>query len=106
MRLLTCQTMRDGVMVSGAFLLMGAVLIYAAAHFLPAIDLLKLIVNVLGIVCLLLAPVILISMPESPSLSTRKTWGGVFIIFPHFLSAASSLPIRLITSMARSRLVP
>jgi hypothetical protein len=61
MRLLTCQTMRDGVMVSGAFLLMGAVLIYAAAHFLPAIDLLKLIVNVLGIVCLLLAPVILIS---------------------------------------------
>jgi hypothetical protein len=61
MRLLTCQTMRDGVMVSGAFLLMGAVLIYAAARFLPAVASLPLIANVLGIVCLLLAPVILIS---------------------------------------------
>ena len=40
---------RDGVMVSGAFLLMGAVLIYAAANLLPAIDLLRLVVNVIGI---------------------------------------------------------
>lgn len=61
MRLLTCQTMRDGVLVSGAFLLMGAVLIYAAARFLPAVFSLPLIANVLGIACLLLAPVILIS---------------------------------------------
>lgn len=61
MRLLTCQTMRDGVVVSGAFLLVGAVLIYAAANLLPAIDLLRLVANVIGIACLLLAPLILIS---------------------------------------------
>jgi hypothetical protein len=53
--------MRDGVMVSAAFLATGAILIYAAANLLPAIDLLKLVVNVLGIACLLLAPIILIS---------------------------------------------
>jgi hypothetical protein len=61
MRLLTCQTMRDGVMVSAAFLVMGGVLIYAAARFLPAVASLPLIANVLGIICLLLAPIILIS---------------------------------------------
>jgi hypothetical protein len=61
MRLLTCETMRDGVVVSAAFLLTGAVLIYAAGHFLPAVAALPLIANVLGVICLLLAPLILIS---------------------------------------------
>ena len=61
MRLLTCQTMRDGVMVSAAFLVMGGVLIYAAAKLLPAAFSLPLIANVLGIACLLLAPIVLIS---------------------------------------------
>ena len=37
MRLLTCETMRDGVIVSAVFLIMGAVLIYAAANFLPPV---------------------------------------------------------------------
>ncbi len=61
MRLLTCETMRDGVIVSVVFLLIGAVLIYAAANFLPAVASLPLIANVLGIICLLLAPLVLIS---------------------------------------------
>jgi len=61
MRLLTCETMRDGVIVSAVFLLMGAVLIYAAANFLPPVASLPLIANVLGIICLLLAPLVLIS---------------------------------------------
>jgi len=61
MRLLTCETMRDGIVVSTAFLLTGAVLIYAAGHFLPAVGALPLIANVLGVICLLLAPLILIS---------------------------------------------
>lgn len=61
MRLLTCETMRDGVIVSAVFLVMGAVLIYAAANFLPPVASLPLIANVLGIICLLLAPLVLIS---------------------------------------------
>ncbi len=61
MRLLTCETMRDGVVVSAVFLLMGAVLTYAAANFLPPVASLPLIANVLGIICLLLAPLVLIS---------------------------------------------
>jgi hypothetical protein len=61
MRLLTCETMRDGVILSAAFLLIGAALIYAAANFLPAVAALPLIANVLGILCLLLAPLVLIS---------------------------------------------
>lgn len=61
MRLLTCKTMRDGVLVSGAFLVVGAVLIYAAGRLLPAVAALPLIGNVLGVACLLLAPIVLIS---------------------------------------------
>jgi hypothetical protein len=61
MRLLTCETMRDGVIVSVVFLLMGSVLIYAAANVLPPVASLPLIANVLGIICLLLAPLVLIS---------------------------------------------
>lgn len=61
MRLLSCETMRDGVIVSGVFLVTGAVLIHAAANFLPPVASLPLIANVLGIICLLLAPLVLIS---------------------------------------------
>jgi hypothetical protein len=61
MRLLTCETMRDGVVVSAAFLVVGAVLIYAAGHLLPAVASLPLVANVLGVICLLLAPLVLIS---------------------------------------------
>jgi uncharacterized membrane protein len=53
--------MRDGVIVSAVFLIMGAVLIYAAAHWLPPVASLPLAANVVGIICLLLAPLVLIS---------------------------------------------
>ncbi len=61
MRLITCETMRDGILVSAAFLTVGVVLIYAAAKLLPDVAYLPLIANVLGIVSLFIAPVTLIS---------------------------------------------
>jgi hypothetical protein len=61
MRLITCETMRDGIVVSTAFLGIGAVLIYAAGSFLPDVAALRLVANVLGIVSLFLAPIVLIS---------------------------------------------
>ncbi len=61
MKFLSCDTMREGVIVSASFLLTGAVLIFAASRLLPDVAYLPLIANVLGIVTLLLAPVILIS---------------------------------------------
>jgi hypothetical protein len=61
MKLLSCDTMREGVVVSGAFLVVGAVLIFFAARLLPDVAYLPLIANVLGIISLLLAPLILIS---------------------------------------------
>jgi hypothetical protein len=63
MKLLSCNTMREGVIVSGAFLVVGATLIFFAAYLLPStnISYLPLIANFLGIVSLLLAPLILIS---------------------------------------------
>jgi hypothetical protein len=66
MRLLTCETMRDGVIVSAVFLILGEVLIYAAANLLPPVASLPLIANVLGIICLLLAPLVLISTFLAP----------------------------------------
>jgi hypothetical protein len=61
MKFLSCETMREGVIVSGAFLAVGAVLIFFAAHLLPAVAYLPLVANVLGIVSLLLSPLVLIS---------------------------------------------
>lgn len=61
MKLLSCDTMREGVIVSGAFLVMGATLIVFAARLLPDVAYLPLIANVLGIASLLFAPLVLIS---------------------------------------------
>jgi len=61
MKFLSCETMRDGVIVSASFLLTGTVLIFLASRLLPDVAYLPLIANVLGIVTLLLAPLILIS---------------------------------------------
>jgi len=61
MKLLSCDTMREGVIVSGAFMVMGAVLILFAKFLLPSFAYLPLVANVIGIVSLLLAPLILIS---------------------------------------------
>jgi hypothetical protein len=56
MKLLSCDTMREGVIVSGAFLVVGATLIFFAARLLPNVAYLPLVANVFGIVSLLLAP--------------------------------------------------
>jgi hypothetical protein len=61
MRLITCETMRDGILVALAFLGIGVVLIYAAANFLSDVASLRLVASVLGIVSLFFAPIILIS---------------------------------------------
>ena len=61
MKLLSCETMRDGVLVSGAFLVVGMVLIFLASRVLPDIAYLPIVADILGIICLLLAPLILIS---------------------------------------------
>jgi hypothetical protein len=53
--------MRDGVIVSVAFLLMGAVLIFFASRILPQVAYLPLISMVSGIILLLIAPVTLVS---------------------------------------------
>jgi len=61
MKIISCNTMRDGVIVSIVFLLMGAVMIVFASRILPQVAYLPLIANVLGIILLLIAPVTLIS---------------------------------------------
>ena len=53
--------MRDGVIVSIVFLVMGAVMILFASRILPQVAYLPLIANVLGIILLLIAPITLIS---------------------------------------------
>ena len=61
MRLISCDTMREGVIVSLAFLLIGSGLVFVAANIMPQVAYLPLIANVLGIICILFAPFILIS---------------------------------------------
>ena len=61
MKFLSCDTMREGVIVSAAFLVVGAVLIVFASRLLPDVASLPLVANVLGIVSLLLAPLVLLS---------------------------------------------
>ncbi len=61
MKLLSCNTMREGVILSGVFLVVGATLIFFASHLLPNVAYLPMIANVLGIIALLLAPLLLIS---------------------------------------------
>lgn len=61
MQLISCTTMREGVIVSMAFLIIGAGLIFLASSVMPSVLYLPLIANVLGIVCVLFAPFILIT---------------------------------------------
>ena len=61
MKLISCTTMREGVIVSMVFLLMGGGLVFLAASILPKVAYLPLIANVIGIICILFAPFILIS---------------------------------------------
>jgi len=61
MKLISCNTMRDGVIVSLIFLLMGAAMILFASRVLPQVAYLPLIANILGIFMLLIAPITLIT---------------------------------------------
>ena len=61
MKLISCNTMREGVIVSGAFLVAGVILLLVASSgVLPSVAHLPLVFDVLGIFCLLFAPVILV----------------------------------------------
>ena len=60
MKMISCKTMREGVIVSGAFLAVGVVMLFmASSSMLPDIPYLALIFNVVGIISLLFAPVLL-----------------------------------------------
>lgn len=61
MKLISCDTMREGVIVSLVFLIIGTGLIFAAAKVMPDVIYLPLVTNVLGIICILFSPFILIS---------------------------------------------
>mgnify|MGYP001430221182 CR=1 FL=1 len=61
MRFLSCETMREGVIVSASFLVTGVILLFLiSSGIIPSAFYLPLIFNVLGIFCLLFAPLILI----------------------------------------------
>lgn len=61
MKFLSCDTMREGVIVSFSFLIVGVVLLFSAMKLLPDVAHLPLIADVLGIISLLLAPAVLLS---------------------------------------------
>ncbi len=61
MKVISCDTMREGVIVSFAFLIIGSGLVFVAANLIPQVAYLPLVANVLGIICILFAPFILIS---------------------------------------------
>jgi uncharacterized membrane protein len=61
MKIISCRTMREGVLVSGAFLVAGLVLLLVASSgLLPEAAYLPLIFDVAGAFCLLFAPVLLL----------------------------------------------
>lgn len=61
MKLVSCNTMREGVIVSFSFLIVGVVLLFSAIKLLPNVAYLPMIANVLGVISLLMAPVVLVS---------------------------------------------
>ena len=58
---LGCETMREGVMVTAIFLVVGIVLILAGINVVPDIAYMKHIVLAVGFFLMLFAPVILVS---------------------------------------------
>lgn len=53
--------MRDGIIVAMTFLIIGGGLIFLASSIIPNVAYFPLIANVLGIVCVLLAPITIIT---------------------------------------------
>lgn len=58
---LGCETMREGVVVTAIFLVVGIVLILAGINVVPDFAYMKHIVLLVGFLLLLFAPVILVS---------------------------------------------
>lgn len=61
MKIIGCDTMREGIIVAFVFLVFGSILIFLANTVLPDIFYTPLITMLLGIVCILMVPIILIS---------------------------------------------
>jgi hypothetical protein len=60
MKLISCDTMRDGIIASLSFLIIGGGLVFLAQSILPNVFYLPQITSLLGIACILFSPVILI----------------------------------------------
>ncbi len=61
MKLISCDTMREGIIASLSFLVVGGGLVFLAQRVLPNVFYLPQITSLIGIACILFAPVILIS---------------------------------------------
>ncbi|HEC05528.1 MAG TPA: hypothetical protein ENJ12_01630 [Thiolapillus brandeum] len=59
--ILGCQTMREGVVVTAVFLVVGIVLVLAGVNIVPDIAYMKHIVLFVGFILMLLAPLVLVS---------------------------------------------
>ena len=60
MKLISCDTMRDGIIAALSFLIVGGGLVFLGKSILPTVFYLPQITMLLGIACVLFAPVILI----------------------------------------------
>ncbi|QEP42870.1 hypothetical protein D5085_06860 [Ectothiorhodospiraceae bacterium BW-2] len=59
--LLGCETMREGVIVSFVFFILGILMVLAGAHLVPDWLYMNFVVLLLGFLLVLFAPVILVS---------------------------------------------
>jgi len=60
MKLISCNTMRDGIIAALSFLTVGGGLVLLAQSILPNVFYLPQLTSLVGIACILFAPVILI----------------------------------------------
>ena len=58
---LGCETMRDGVIATGVFLLVGVLLLFVGTNVVPDFWYLQHIIIVIGFILVLLSPIILLS---------------------------------------------
>jgi len=71
---LGCETMREGVILSFVFFILGMLFILAGVHFIPPIINLPHVVIFIGFLLLLFSPIILIStflLSVLPKTSTK-----------------------------------
>ncbi len=61
MKLVSCDTMRDGIIVALALLFIGGALVFLSASVLPDVFYIPKIAMFLGMLCILIAPITIIS---------------------------------------------